>query len=117
MFFIISLVSYLAGAEKKPVAVYDLPHNMAARVDSIIIQIHNAFDGSRVNWGFEESLFKLGNRLHINTRDKTIKKHLLFAEGDQVTREILIESEMNLRRKNFLADAIIEVEENQGKAL
>jgi hypothetical protein len=115
VFFIISLVSYLAGAEKTPVAVYDLPHDMAARVDSIIIQIHNAFDGSRVNWDFEESLFKLGNRLHINTRDKTIKKHLLFAEGDQVTREILIESEMNLRRKNFLADAIIEVEEKSGQ--
>jgi len=115
VFFIISLVSYLAGAEKTPVAVYDLPHDMAARVDSIIIQIHNAFDGSRVNWDFEESLFKLGNRLHINTRDKTITKHLLFAEGDQVTREILIESEMNLRRKNFLADAIIEVEEKSGQ--
>ena len=117
VFFIISLVSYLAGAEKTPVAVYDLPHDMAARVDSIIIQIHNAFDGSRVNWDFEESLFKLGNRLHINTRDKTIKKHLLFAEGDQVTREILIESEMNLRRKNFLADAIIEVEEKSGQGI
>ena len=90
---------------------------MAARVDSIIIQIHNAFDGSRVNWDFEESLFKLGNRLHINTRDKTIIKHLLFAEGDQVTREILIESEMNLRRKNFLADAIIEVEEKSGQGI
>ena len=111
VFFIISLVSYLSGAEKTPVAVYDLPHDMAARVDSIIIQVHNAFDGSRVNWDFEESLFKLGNRLHINTRDKTIIKHLLFSQGDQVTREILIESEMNLRRKNFLADAIIEVEE------
>jgi hypothetical protein len=117
VFFIISLVFYLAGAEKTPVAVYDLPHDMAARVDSIIIQIHNAFDGSRVNWDFEESLFKLGNRLHINTRDKTIKKHLLFAEGDQVTREILIESEMNLRRKNFLADAIIEVEEKSGQGI
>jgi hypothetical protein len=117
VFFIISLVSYLSGAEKTPVAVYDLPHDMAARVDSIIIQVHNAFDGSRVNWDFEESLFKLGNRLHINTRDKTIKKHLLFAQGDQVTREILIESEMNLRRKNFLADAIIEVEEKSGQGI
>ena len=47
--------------------------------------------------------------------DKTIKKHLLFAEGDKVNREILIESEMNLRRKNFLADAIIEVEEKSGQ--
>ena len=117
VFFIISLVSYLSGAEKTPVAVYDLPHDMAARVDSIIIQVHNAFDGSRVNWDFEESLFKLGNRLHINTRDKTIIKHLLFSQGDQVTREILIESEMNLRRKNFLADAIIEVEEKSGQGI
>ena len=117
MFFIVSLVSYLSGAEKMPVAVYDLPHDMAARVDSIMIQVHNAFDGSRVNWDFEESLFKLGNRLHVNTRDKIIKKHLLFAEGDQVTREILIESEMNLRRKNFLADASIEVEERPGQGI
>jgi len=117
VFFIISLVSYLSGAEKTPVAVYDLPHDMAARVDSIIIQVHNAFDGSRVNWDFEESLFKLGNRLHINTRHKTIIKHLLFAQGDQVTREILIESEMNLRRKNFLADAIIKVEEKSDQGI
>jgi len=111
IFFIFYFLSYLSATEKTPVTVYDMPHDMPVRVDSIIIQVHNAFDGSRVNWDFEESLFKLGNRLHINTSDKTIKKHLLFAEGDQVTREILIESEMNLRRKNFLADAMIEVEE------
>ena len=109
-FVFISFVSYLSGAEKIPVAVYDLPHHFSGQVDSIIIQVHNAFDGSRVNWDFEESLFKLGNRLHINTRQKTIKRHLLFAEGDQVNREILIESEINLRRQNFLADAIIKVE-------
>ena len=41
----------------------------------------------------------------------------MFAESDQVTREILIESEMNLRRKNFLADAIIEVEEKSGQGI
>ena len=117
IFFIIFFVSCLLGTEKSPVAVYDLPHDMAARVDSIIIRVHNAFDGSRVNWDFEESLFQLGNRLHINTRNKTIKKHLLFAEGDQVSREILIESEINLRRKNFLADAVIEVEEKSGQGI
>ena len=115
IFFIFFFVSCLLGTEKTPVAVYDLPHHFSVQVDSIIIRVHNAFDGSRVNWNFEESLFQLGNRLHINTKDKTIKKHLLFAEGDKVNREILIESEMNLRRKNFLADAIIEVEEKSGQ--
>ena len=52
-FVFISFVSYLSGAEKIPVAVYDLPHHFSGQVDSIIIQVHNAFDGSRVNWNFD----------------------------------------------------------------
>ena len=50
-------------------------------------------------------LFRLANRWHVNTRERTIRTLLLFSDGDTVDVSRLAESERVLRAKRFLYDA------------
>jgi hypothetical protein len=47
-------------------------------------------------------LYRLANRLHIHTRDSTIRSQLLFTSGDPYSERILAESERLLRTQRFL---------------
>jgi hypothetical protein len=87
----------------------DLPDDFTATVRSVQLIINDVFDGSDVHSEAEAEAFRLGNKLHIETRASTIRKRLLFREGDTVTKGLLLEVENNLRSEEFLADAIIEV--------
>ncbi len=89
------------------VNVYDLPHDFQAVIDSIQVEVLNAFEGSRITTGWEQYVYNLGNSLHIKTRLSTVHRLLLFSAGEDVTRKLLIESERNLRQVPFLADAKI----------
>ena len=93
--------------------VYDLPANYSARVDSIFLNIRDAFEGSRINSKVEKYIFRLGNSFHKKTHKNTIMRLILFAKEDTVTSTLLIESEKNLRKVNFLADAKIYVQNTQ----
>lgn len=46
----------------------------------------------------------LANKLHIETRERIIRRELLFVEGDPADPDVLYESERNLRRLSFLHD-------------
>jgi hypothetical protein len=46
----------------------------------------------------------LANKLHIETRERIIRRELLFTEGDPADPAVLYESERNLRRLKFLHD-------------
>jgi hypothetical protein len=87
----------------------DLPKDFRAVVDSVIYHIFDAFEGSKTHTEAEEIIFDIGNKLHIESSQRTIGRRLLFKKGSEVTREILLETERNLRKEQFLADAIIEV--------
>ncbi len=50
-------------------------------------------------------LFRFANRWHVNTRERTIRTLLLFADGDTVSAGRLAETERALRAKRFLYDA------------
>ena len=89
------------------VNVYDLPHDFHQVIDSIQVEILDAFEGSRIAIDWEEHIYNLGNSLHIKTRLSTVHRLLLFSAGDAVSRKLLIESERNLRQVPFLADAKI----------
>tara|TARA_B110000444_G_C18821030_1_gene587723 strand:- start:395 stop:2065 length:1671 start_codon:yes stop_codon:yes gene_type:complete len=103
--------SFTRGINNNLIDIYDLKIEEVFEVDSIIINVRSAFEGSKVNWEFEKYLFKLGNSIHHNTRIRVIESLLLFSKNDKVNREILIESEINLRSKTFLADARIKIKE------
>jgi outer membrane protein assembly factor BamA len=54
------------------------------------------------NW-----LYRLANRLHIVTKDRVIRKQLLFRGGDAYSARVIDETERILRRNNYLFDARI----------
>ena len=57
-----------------------------------------------------DSFFFAGivNALHISTKEYTLRKNLLFREGDTTKRVFIIESEKNLRDLEFLRDVAID---------
>jgi len=76
-----------------------------ARIGSIRIQRRDLFDLSRADEN--TALFRLGNRLHIETREATIANQLLFRSGEPYVGRILQESERLLRTTRYLRDATI----------
>lgn len=86
----------------------DLPETWTGKVRSIQLEIKDAFEGTTVHSEAEQSLYDIGNKLHYESRPGTIRRRLLFSEGDTITKGMLLETEKSLRTEEFLADAIIE---------
>lgn len=77
----------------------------AAVIGAIRIDKANVFDLSNPdenNW-----LYRLANRWHIVTKDRVIKKQLLFKSGDPYSERQVDESERILRGNRYLFDAKI----------
>ena len=55
----------------------------------------------------DSTMFRLGNRLHIRTREATIADQLLFKSGDLYSASAVTESARILRSTRYLRDAII----------
>jgi hypothetical protein len=87
----------------------DLPEDFHGTVRSVQLDIKDAFEGSTIHSDAEAWLFDIGNKLHIESRTGTIRRRLLFREGDTLSKHLLQEAEKTLRAEEFLADAIIEV--------
>lgn len=77
-------------------------------IDSIIIENNNIYDTDKDE--YDNFLFKLANKFHIVTRERIIKRELLFAVGDTILPAVLEESERNLRQYLTIYDADITVE-------
>lgn len=89
--------------------VAQLPDTLHGRVSEIRFRILDAFEGSTAHSDLERSLYDLGNRLHINTRETTVRRRLNFRTDDTVSVDRLRQAETLLRHEEFLADAILEV--------
>lgn len=76
-----------------------------ATIGAIFIDPQNIFDTERPEEN--TALFRLGNRLHIRTREATVAQQLLFREGERYARRLLDESERILRSTRYLYDARI----------
>jgi hypothetical protein len=75
------------------------------RVGEIIIDNGDVFDPSIP--AENHAIFRLANRLHIETRPKIIRDQLLFDSGDKFSASLLRESERILRSNSYLFDARI----------
>ncbi len=73
-----------------------------ARIGEIIIHAGDIFDLSQP--GENRALFRLANRLHVNTREATLHADLLFSSGDLYSRRLLEETERNLRKRDYLRE-------------
>ena len=87
----------------------------AFKIDSIRYNIGDAFDDSKYHTRYDKWAYDFLNWIHIETREATVKKLLLFNEGETVTPLQIQESERFLRSQNFLSDASIEISSDSGK--
>ena len=51
---------------------------------------------------------RIANRVHVRTREQVVRRELLFAPGERVDRELIEQTERNLRGLSFLRDARVE---------
>lgn len=72
-------------------------------IGEIILDKHDVFDTDQPRQ--RKSLFRLANRLHIDTRDSTIRSQLLFKRGDLYSTRLLEETERMLRKNRYFYDA------------
>lgn len=93
----------------------ELPIGYQSVADSIYIKIYDAMEGSKTYTSAEEQLKGVVNFLHIESRKSTIIRRLLFKKGGAITRDLLLETERNLRREEFLADAVIEIDTSRSE--
>ena len=87
------------------------------RVDDIRYHIGDAFDDSKAHTKYDRWAYDILNWVHIETREVTVRKLLLFDKGDLVNLNLLLESERFLRNQKFLSDANISVSNEDGKKI
>jgi hypothetical protein len=74
-------------------------------IGRVILNIANIFNEADPRE--DKALYRLANRLHIKTREDTVRSQLLFKEGDLYDARVLAETERNLRDLDYLHDAHI----------
>ena len=89
--------------------------NAVFRVDEIRYHIGDAFDDSKAHSKYDRWAYDILNLVHIETREVTVRKLLLFDKGDIVNLNLLLEAERFLRNQRFLSDANIAVSNEDGK--
>lgn len=82
----------------------ELEH-LGAVVGNIELKKYDVFDTSLP--GENKSLYRLANRLHVETRDSVILNQLLLEPGQPYSSRLVAESERILRNERYLYDARI----------
>ena len=78
------------------------------KVSQIHIETKNVFDDAVTHTSAERKLYRVGNIIHIKTRESVIGSRLPFKEGDFVSYAEIQEAEKNLRALPYISDAKIE---------
>lgn len=119
MFFLIAIallvsVSFaeISGVDS---SVANVDSSAVFRVDEIRYDIGDAFDDSKSHTKYDRWAYDVLNVVHIETRQSTVRKLLLFNEGDIVDLNYMLEAERFLRDQRFLSDASITVTQEDGK--
>lgn len=79
----------------------------AERIGTISIRVSDIFDTSKP--GENKSLYRLANRLHIDTRESALRAQLLFTEGDDFNARVLEETERALRKLRYIREPHVRV--------
>lgn len=78
-----------------------------ARIGTIAYRILPIFNPELP--GEDKALFRLADKLHIDTRPQVIESQLLFRSGDPFSRRVLDETERNLRQVRYIREPDIRV--------
>jgi len=81
----------------------------AFKIDSIQYEIGDVFDDSKSHTKYDKGAYDLLTKFHCKTKESTIRKLLLFGEGDVVTPVNIQEAERFLRTQKYLSDASITI--------
>lgn len=76
-----------------------------AKIGRIDIKVVDIFDPE--NPKESGKIYRAANKLHINTRESTIRPQLLFKSGAAYSRHVLDETARNLRARRYLEDTSI----------
>jgi len=91
-----------AAVAPRPVKPWKALEARKATIGKIVVEVGNVFDLTKPN---EDTwVGHTANRLHITTREKVIRRALLFAEGDRVRERRIYETERLLRALPFVKD-------------
>ncbi len=77
------------------------------RIGTIFVRVRDIFDTTKP--GENKALYRLANRLHVDTREDALRAQLLFAEGDPYSKRIVEETERALRRLRYIREPDIRV--------
>ena len=80
-------------------------------IEEVTIIVHPVFDES--NPKENNMLFRLINRMHINTKKHIIEKDLTFKNGEVLDKALLEESERRLRERRYFAKASVATVESE----
>jgi hypothetical protein len=102
----------LAAAEAEPLAIAcDMSEAELEEAGAVIRNVYirnlNIFDPDDPEE--DKAVFRLMNRIHVETRPSVIRKQLLFKPGDEYQQRMLEESERLLRETSYLYDAQVAV--------
>lgn len=112
-FFCLGLLPLLGcrlayGADPVPAPAQS--NNNPPVIEEITVVVHPVFDES--NPKENNMLFRLVNRLHIDTKKHVIEKDLTFKKGDPLDKHLLEESERRLRERRYFAEAKVTSQDN-----
>ena len=110
-----SFAETVASADSASVPSEAVDSSAVFRVDEVRYHIGDAFDDSRAHTKYDRWAYDILNWVHIETREATVRKLLLFDKGDVVNLNLLLEAERFLRNQKFLSDANISVSNENGK--
>ncbi len=93
------------SSSSRPEAAMTWPDDAAleaqgARIGAVAIIVRPIFDPDSPDE--RKFLFRLADRLHVDTRKSVIEAQLLFRSGDAFSRRVLDETERNLRELRFI---------------
>lgn len=91
-----------------------LAYTGSFKIDSIQYDIGDVFSDSKVNSKYDGWVLRFLSFFHITSKESTIRKLLLFNEGDVVDGVMLQEAERHLRKQPFITDAKISLETENG---
>jgi outer membrane protein assembly factor BamA len=69
------------------------------RIGEVIVRVEPIFDA--------RSIFRLADRLHVDTREETLRAHLLFKSGDVYSQRVLDETARKLREQRYIREPIV----------
>jgi outer membrane translocation and assembly module TamA len=76
-----------------------------ARIGEVIVRVEPIFGADEGR--LARPIFRLADELHVDTREETVRAHLLFKSGDPYSQRVLDETARNLREQRYIREPIV----------